>query len=345
MLPETLSKQEIINLLLLDDEEKVMDLFRIADSIREKYAGNKVYLRAVIEFSNVCKNNCKYCGIRRSARIKRYRMKPEEIIQCAQYAADLGYGTVVLQSGEDTWYDNKIIHIIKTIKETTNLAVVLSIGEKSYDEYLQYRLAGCDRYLLKHETSNPKLFQELTERKLENRLQCLSWLIELGYQVGSGNIIGLPGQSIEDIASDIVMFREWDFDMIGIGPFVPCADTPFENHPAGDPILTLKTIALTRIVTKNSHIPATTALRTVFGEENSTIAFRCGANVVMGNITPLQYKQFYRIYPGRAGTNKDPEEWLNEIKERIREAGLKPSGEVGHSLKKRWIRKTKTIIN
>jgi len=332
----SLSKQEIVNLLLLNDEEEIMNLFRLADSIREKYVGNKVYLRAIIEFSNVCKNNCKYCGIRRDAKIKRYRMKPDEIVRQAHYAADLGYGTVVLQSGEDAWYDDKIVDVIETIKETTNLAVVLSIGEKSYDEYLRYRPAGCDRYLLKHETANPKLFRELTGRKLETRLRCLKWLIELGYQTGSGNIVGLPKQRIEDIADDVIMFREWDFDMIGIGPFVPCADTPFEDYPAGDAVLTLKTVALTRIVTKNAHIPATTALRTIFGEENSTIAFRCGANVVMGSITPGQYRQLYRIYPKRAGVEKDPEEWLNEVKDRIREAGLKPSGEVGHSLKKRW---------
>jgi len=333
-----LTKHDIFRYLSTNDKDEIFELFNIADRIREKFVGDKVYLRAIIEFSNVCRNNCKYCGIRKSARIKRYAMKSEEIIKCAQYAEDLGYGTVVLQSGENSLYDNKIVDIVRTIKETTNLAVVLSIGEKSYEQYLEYRLAGTDRYLLKHETSNPKQFYELTGRKLDRRLQCLKWLIELGYQVGSGNIVGLPGQTLEDLANDIIMFKEWDFDMLGIGPFIPCYDTPLENYLAGDPILTLKAIALARIVTKNTHIPATTALRTVLGDDKSHIIFRCGANVVMGNVTPLEYRKLYRIYPGKICIFKDPEEWLNDIREQIREAELKPSGEAGHSLKSRWIK-------
>jgi len=142
------------------------------------------------------------------------------------------------------------------------------------------------------------------------------------------------------MTSDIVMFKEWDFDMLGIGPFIPCYDTPLERHPAGDPILTLKVIALARIATKNAHIPATTALRTVLGDDMAHVIFRCGANVVMGNVTPLEYRKLYRIYPGKICVFNDPEEWLNDIKEQIREAGLKPSGEVGHSLKRRWIERS-----
>jgi len=340
-----LTKHRILHYLSTDNEEEILELFRIADKVREKFVGNKVYLRAILEFSNVCRNDCKYCGIRRSAGVKRYAMKPEEIVKCAQYAEDLGYGTVVLQSGENSLYDDKIVGIVRTIKDTTNLAVVLSIGEKSYEQYLEYRLAGADRYLLKHETSNPKLFHELTGRTLSKRLQCLKWLIELGYQVGSGNIVGLPGQTVEDLANDVIMFKEWDFDMLGIGPFIPCHDTPLENCQAGDPILTLKVIALSRIATKNAHIPATTALRTVLGDDMSHAIFRCGANVVMGNVTPLEYRKLYRIYPGKVCIFKDPEVWLNDIKEQIREAGLKPSGEVGHSFKKTWIENSLRLSN
>ncbi len=335
-----LIKGDITYYLETNNSEEISELFRLADRIRERYVGNKVYLRAIIEFSNICRNNCKYCGIRRDANIKRYAMKPKEIVKCAQYAEDLGYGTVVLQSGENSIYDDKMADIVREIKETTKLAVVLSIGEKTYGQYLEYRIAGADRYLLKHETSNPKLFYELTGRNLENRLQCLRWLIDLGYQVGSGNIVGLPGQTIEDLANDLLMFKEWDFDMLGIGPFIPCHGTPLENHPPGDPILTLKVIALARILTKNAHIPATTAIRTVLGDDKAHLIFRCGANVVMGNVTPLEYRKLYRIYPGKVCNFKDPESWLNDIKEQIREAGLKPSGEVGHSLKRRWRLKT-----
>ena len=340
-----LTKQDILHYLSTNSEDEIFELFRIADRMREKFVGDRVYLRAIIEFSNVCRNDCRYCGIRRSAKIRRYAMKPDEIVRCAQYAEDLGYGTVVLQSGENSLYDDKIAGIVRTIKETTNLAIVLSIGEKSYEQYREYRLAGAERYLLKHETSNSELFHELTGRRLDRRLQCLRWLIELGYQVGSGNIVGLPGQTLEDLANDIVMFREWDFDMLGIGPFIPCYGTPLENHPAGDPVLTLKVIALSRIATKNAHIPATTALRTVLGDDMSHVIFRCGANVVMGNVTPLEYRKLYRIYPGKVCIFKEPEEWLNDIKEQIREAGLKPSGEAGHSLKKTWIKNSMKLLS
>ncbi len=338
-----LTREEILKYLRTNDEEKILELLKTADRIREKFCGNKVYLRAIIEFSNICRNNCKYCGIRRDARVKRYAMKPEEIIKCAYYAEDLGYGTVVLQSGENSLYDNKIADIVKTIKETTKLAVVLSIGEKTYEQYLEYKLAGTDRYLLKHETANPDLFYKLTGRRLEKRLQCLKWLIDLGYQVGSGNIVGLPGQTLEDLADDIIMFRDWDFDMLGIGPFIPCQDTPLESYPPGDPILTLKVIALARIATKNAHIPATTAIRTVLGEDKAHLIFRCGANVIMVNVTPLEYRKLYRIYPGKVCIFQDPETWLNNIKEQIRNVGLKPSGDVGHSLKRRWKLKSLSI--
>ncbi len=322
--------EEIKYYLLGGNDE---ELFREADKIRKRYIGKKVYLRAIIEFSNICKNNCMYCGIRREAKIKRYAMNGREIVRCAQYAEDLGYGTVVLQSGENNIYDKKIIDIIKEIKETTKLAVVLSIGEKNFKLYREFKVAGADRYLLKHETSNPNLFYKLTGRKLEKRFECLKILMNLGYEVGSGNIVGLPWQSIDDLVKDIQIFAEWDFDMLGIGPFIPCSGTPLENFPPGDAKLTLRVIALSRILTKNAHIPATTALRTVLGENK--IIFRCGANVVMGNVTPEKYRRLYRIYPGKICIFQDPENWLNEIKDLIRESGLKPSGEKGESLKKR----------
>ncbi len=329
---ETLLPSEIRDYLLgVDDEE----LFRIADKVRERYTGKKIYLRAIVEFSNVCRNDCKYCGIRRSANVRRYAMSVEEIVKCAHYAEDLGYGTVVLQSGENTLYDSKIPEIVREIKETTKLAVVLSVGEKSFEQYLEYRLAGADRYLLKHETSNSELFYRLTGRSLERRLECLQNLMVLGYEVGSGNIVGLPGQSVDDLVKDVLMFAEWDFDMLGIGPFIPCPGTPLERFPPGDVMLTLRTIALSRILTKNAHIPATTAVRTVLGEDKAHLVFRCGANVVMGNVTPEKYRRLYRIYPGKVCFFQDPESWLNEIKEQIRGAGLKPSGEKGESLKRK----------
>ena len=319
---------EIREYLLGKDDEK---LFSLAEKTRNKYTGKKVYLRAIIEFSNICRNNCKYCGIRRDAKIKRYAMSCEEIVKCAQYAEDLGYGTVVLQSGENSIYDDKMIKIIKEIKETTDLAIVLSIGEKSYHLYLKYKLAGADRYLLKQETSNPELFYHLTGRNLKKRFECLKILKKLGYEVGSGNIVGLPWQRISDLIEDILSFVKWNFDMLGIGPFIPCPNTPLRNYPPGDAMLTLRVIALSRILTKNAHIPATTAIRSVVGEKD--LIFKCGANVVMGNVTPEKYRKLYKIYPGKVCFFQDPEVWLNNIKELIKSVGLKPSGERGDSLK------------
>ncbi len=324
-----LSVEDVLKALKMPEEE----LFRLARKVRNRYAGRKVYLRAIIEFSNVCVNNCKYCGIRRDAKIERYAMSCEEIVKAAQYAEDLGYGTVVLQSGQNSLYDDKLCDVIKEIKETTKLAVTLSVGEKSREVYERWKECGADRYLLKQETSNEKLFRELTGRSLARRMDCLRVLMELGYETGSGNIVGLPGQTLKDLALDVISFAKWDFDMLGIGPFIPCKDTPLEKCREGDALLTMKVIAISRILTKDTHIPATTALRSKVGE--SRLIFDCGANVVMGNVTPIHYRKLYRIYPGKVCFFADPEEWLEEIKEVIRSANLKPSGERGDSLKKK----------
>ncbi len=302
-------------------------LFREAKKIRDKYFDRKIYLRAIIEFSNICVNNCAYCGIRRGANIKRYAMDEKEIVRLAHYAEDLGYGTVVLQSGQNNLYDEKLCRIIKEIKETTKLAVTLSVGEKSEEVYKKWREAGADRYLLKQETSNAELFKKLTGRELSRRFECLRHLINLGYETGSGNIVGLPGQRIDDIVNDIVTFVNWDFDMLGIGPFIPCLDTPLEKQNPGSVELTMKVIAVTRILCADTNIPATTALRTKIGDINDI--FECGANVVMGNVTPVEYRRLYRIYPGKVCFFLDPETWLGNIMELIKSCGLKPSGERG----------------
>ncbi len=316
-------------------------LFEEAKKIRDKIFNKKIYLRAIIEFSNVCVNDCAYCGIRRSADVKRYAMKEKEIVKLAQYAEDIGYGTIVLQSGQNSIYDESLCEVIREIKETTSLAVTLSCGEKSFETYKKWKESGADRYLLKQETSNPELFRKLTNRSLEKRFACLKALLDLSYETGSGNIVGLPGQKLEDIAKDIITFAEWNFDMLGIGPFIPCYGTPLENCRAGDVELTMKVIAISRIVCRDVNIPATTALRTKVGEISNI--FDCGANVVMGNVTPYEYKKLYRIYPGKICVFYEPESWLENMKELIKSCGLKPSGERGSRKKGRFKPDFKTI--
>lgn len=296
-----LSKKKIVYLLSTEDNEEMEFLFSLADRIREKYVGQDIHLRGVIEFSNYCRNNCKYCGLRKdNMSLQRYRMEIQEIIECARYAESIGFKTIVLQSGEDMYYtSDKICKIIKEIKKASDVAITLCIGERNYDEYKEFKKAGADRYLLKHETVNKKLFEDLRPNtKYEDRIKCLYNLKELGYQVGSGNIIGLPNQTIKDLADDILLLKELNVDMAGIGPFIPHPNTPLAECKAGTLSITLKFLAVARIVLKDAHLPATTAVGTV-DPQGRQKALRCGANVIMPNVTPAKYRVHYQIYPNR----------------------------------------------
>ncbi|MEN3202729.1 MAG: [FeFe] hydrogenase H-cluster radical SAM maturase HydE [Atribacterota bacterium] len=300
---EDCSQGDIVSLLRCDDPEVVEKLFTIADTKRKKYVGDGVHLRGLVEFSNFCRKNCFYCGLRKeNKKLKRYRMSFEEIYALCERIARLGIRTIVLQSGEDTWYEAKtfaeLIHRIKKL----GVAVTLSLGEREPWEYALWRDAGADRYLLKQETFDRELFVHLhPDDDYDKRLECQKVLKDLGYQVGSGNMVGLPYQTCEALALDIKKFQEWDFDMIGIGPFIPHPDTPLGEHvmdPEAKCLLTLKVLALTRILTKNTNLPATTALGTLVpgGRERG---LRCGANVLMPNFTPSPYRMQYTIYPGK----------------------------------------------
>jgi len=310
-----LSKEDIIHLLLASGRKQQI-LFDLANEIRAQNFKDVVYLRGILEFSNYCKQNCLYCGIRKDNRnIERYRMTPEEIIEYALKIKDMGINTIVLQSGEDKWYNSiKLAQIIKKIKKYCNgIVITLSIGERSKEEYALFKKAGANRFLLKHETSDEKLFEYLRPgTTLKNRLNCLKVLKELGYEIGPGNIIGLPGQTIETIAEDILLFKKLNADMVGIGPFIPHPQTPLKSHPAGSLELTLKTIAITRIVLPKANIPATTAIATLH-PKGYELALNCGANVIMPNFTPLKFKQKYQIYPKKAGSDKDAYKLLEEI--------------------------------
>ncbi len=304
-----IEKSQILYLLT---EVPFETLAKVAYDVKKRIHGNAVHLRAIIEFSNYCRCNCLFCGIRRENRkLTRYRMTEKEIIELAQDAVKVGFKTVILQSGEDPfWNAKKLSKVVKEIKKF-NVAVTLSVGELSYKDYEMLREAGADRYLLKFETSDKKLFKALKpDTTLEKRIQCLKWLRELGYETGSGVILGLPGQTLESIAEDIILMKELELDMLGIGPFIPHPETPLKDAPIGNPLITLKTLAIMRILLPEANIPATTALRTI-SPELGTKALKAGANVVMPDITPEKYRTFYEIYPGKGQTRGSYDFWKN----------------------------------
>jgi biotin synthase len=300
-----MDREEIIRCLESDD---TTELFRRADEVRRECCGDEIHLRGIVEFSNHCKRGCLYCGLRcANESLTRYRLSPEEILEASRDAFRLGYRTLVLQAGEDEGFSTETLcDVVRKIKSELDVAVTLSVGEKSEREYEAMRRAGADRYLLKFETSNPELFRRLKpDSSMEERWHCLDVLRELGFQVGSGMMVGLPGQTPAMIADDILRMASFDFDMLGIGPFIPHPDTPLAASAPGAVELVLKTVALTRIVTRRAHMPATTAIGSI-DPEGRQKALGCGANVLMPNVTPPQYRKLYSIYPGKICIDEKP---------------------------------------
>ena len=329
---EELTKGEIIFLLNLKGKNDQQELFDRANEVRSIYCGDEVHLRGIIEFSNYCEQDCIYCGLRKSNYIlSRYRMTPEEIIETAHVISNLGIFTIVLQSGEDNYYDTDLIaYIIYQIKQNTNAAITLSLGERGFDEYRTWKMAGADRYLLKHETASRKLYSVYHKKqKLEDRLSHLRFLKTIGYQIGSGNMIGLPMQTIEDMADDILLCKELDLDMAAFGPFIPSPDTPYQNKKAGDVDLTLRTMAAARIVLKKVHIPAITAL----DDDGRIKGLNAGANVVMPDLTPSSYREQYQIYHDKKCINDNPLNCKGCLQLQIEAIGRKISNSRGDSLK------------
>ena len=311
---QKLSAADIRFLLSTPQRDEETALFEAADAVRRACMGDEVHLRGIVEFSNFCAQNCLYCGLRRDNHaLTRYRMPVADIVAAVRDAKSQGLGTVVLQSGEDPWFTReRIADLIRAIKEETDLAITLSVGERPYADYLAWKNAGADRYLLKHETASPALFRRLRPgRELRERLEALRWLRELGYEVGSGNMVGLPGQTDEDLARDIQLFIEYDFDMIGIGPFIVHPQTPLAWTANGQLDRTLMVLAITRIVTRDTNLPATTAAG-VLDQNGRRRALSAGANVVMPDITPPNYRRHYEIYPGKARVTLDRHA-LNEM--------------------------------
>ena len=295
-----LTRDDLIALLRLPADYSP-DLFAAADRVRKEQVGDEVYLRGIIEFSNYCERNCLYCGLRKAnAPLERYRMTPDEIIIAAREIAQTGIPTVVLQSGEDPFYStDKICDLIQRVKQETNLIITLSLGERSMGDFQAFQKAGANRYLLKHETASPDLYKYLRPGcQLDKRVQCLRSLKQLGFETGTGNMVGLPGQTFEILADDLLLMKILDADMLGIGPFIAHPDTPLAGIDHDDLDMTLRVLAVARLLTRNTNIPATTALSTLH-PQGRLMALKAGANVVMPDFTPEIYKSLYDIYPGR----------------------------------------------
>lgn len=324
-----LTKDEIIKLLEFPFTLH-SSLFTISDRVRKKYVGDKVHLRGLIEFSNYCKQNCLYCGLRRDNKhLKRYRLTEEQIIEFAKKAGELSYKTVVLQSGEDPYYTvDKMKYIISEIKKF-DMAITLSIGEKTFEEYKSYKEAGADRYLIRIETTDKNLYKKLDpDMDWQNRLECIENLRDLGYEVGTGCLVGLPGQTLESLADDILFFKKINADMIGIGPFIPNENTPLADSQGGTFELALKVMAITRLLMPDVNIPATTAMETL-NPKGRIIALQSGANVVMPNVTQGDYRKFYEIYPGKICVNDTPDQCKGCITGKIQSINRSVSSDYG----------------
>ncbi len=298
---DSFQKSDLEYLLNIEDPKSMEEIFSFADDVRKKHLGDGIYLRGIIEFSNVCEAQCAYCGINTdNGNIERYSLSKDEILESVRLIHAKNIGTVVLQSGQYSLDSEWFASVIKSIMaEFPDMAITLSVGEKTKEEYELWKSAGADRYLLKIETTNPDLYKTLHPgMDINNRLRCLRELIEIGFQTGCGNLIGLPDQTVSDIASDIIFFAKNNFDMIGIGPFIPHDNTPLASSVPGDVNMVLKTIALTRIITKTANIPATTALGSL-EKDFRPEGLKAGANVLMPNFTPLNVKAKYEIYPNK----------------------------------------------
>lgn len=312
-------------LTLLYDDNINTRLYIHADEVRKANYGTDVYIRGLIEFSNICKNNCYYCGIRKdNSLVERYSLTKEQILECCKMGFELGYRTFVLQSGESNVYSDKdICDIVYSIKETyPSCAVTLSIGEKSKESYQAYYNAGADRYLLRHETANGVHYGKLhpSNMSLDNRKQCLYNLKSIGYQVGSGFMVGSPYQTRKNLLEDLRFLQNLKPDMIGIGTYITHKDTPFKDFPIGSLELTLKMISILRLMFPYALIPSTTALGTIspIGRE---LGLKAGANVVMPNLSPVMVREKYQLYDNKICTGEEASECKDCLERRIKSIG------------------------
>ena len=318
-----LSDDEFKYLLEHDDADAL--LASEADRVRRSIYGTDIYIRGLIEFTNYCRNNCYYCGIRRDNRcLERYRLDEETILKCADDGYRLGFRTIVLQGGEDPYYtDDRICRIVSGIKKQhPDTAITLSIGEKEHESYLAYFNAGADRYLLRHETANPGHYSRLhpAELSAKHRQDCLYDLKSIGYAVGAGIMVGSPYQTTENIIEDLRFMQKLKPEMIGIGPFLSHKDTPFRDKENGSLYLTVRLLAILRLMFPYSLLPATTALNTIH-PEGRNMGFRAGANVIMPNLSPSEIRRLYTLYDNKVSTGADSAQSVNLLDEAVSKLG------------------------
>lgn len=343
-----MSLEETEKWLRETDEARLEELWAAADEVRRCTVGDEVHLRGLIEISNICARSCAYCGLRSENKdVQRYRMSEEEILECARQAKQFGYGTTVLQAGEDYGITREwMAEVVRTIKQETGLAVTLSLGERSEEDLTAWREAGANRYLLRFETSNRELYARIHPpakgKTVSDRPAILRQLKALGYEAGSGVMIGIPGQTYSSVALDIALFRELDLDMIGVGPFIAHPGTPLGKKelpfaPEGEQVpnteaMTYKVLALTRLACPEANIPSTTALATLNLANGRELGLLRGANVLMPNMTPPEYRALYEIYPAKACIQETARDCNACMKARIRSIKRIPGS--GHGSRK-----------
>ena len=323
-------------ILVLLQDESPEELFSLANETKERFFGTKVILRGIIEFSNWCRCSCAYCGLTCDNReLFRYRFTPGEIVEYASQAYTAGYRSMVLQSGEDLAFDpDTISRVVRDIKNLGELSITLSVGERTREEYRQWFKDGADRYLLKHETADEGLYNQLhPHSSFQKRLQCLLDLKEIGYETGSGFMVGLPGQTTESLAEDILLLQELDVEMAGIGIYIAHPETPLAGSAAGDPLDAMRCLAITRLLMPKVHLPSTTSVEVGSVERYSSL--KAGANVIMKKVEPYAYRKLYEIYPNPKLQDKSVLDERNELEQFLESQGLTvdPTPGLSHSRK------------
>ncbi len=345
---ENLTRDDILRWLHEPDEEKLQMLWDTADRVRHEVVGDAVHLRGLIEVSNHCARTCRYCGVNAENKaVERYRMTEDEILSCAKRAAEYGFGTVVMQAGEDEGLSGKFVAgIIEKIKTLGDLAVTLSLGERSDEDTGLWKEAGANRYLLRFETSDATLYKKIHPdrgARVSNRIEQLKRLRGMGYEIGGGVMVGIPGQSYDTLADDLMLMRQLDLDMIGIGPYIPHPATPLADRSLfpelvkgvqalSDETTVCKVLALARLLCPEANLPSTTALATINREAGRAHGLSRGANVVMPNLTPQQYRVLYEIYPSKAGIHETAEIGMDAIRAQL--AALGRSAGTGYGSRK-----------
>ena len=321
-----LTLEQFVGLMSTEDQSVVSHLFQQSHQLAQRVYGNKIFIRGLIEISNHCKNDCLYCGIRRSRTdVHRYRLSKEDILQCCQQGYGLGFRTFVMQGGEDGWFDDdRMCDIVATIRHHfPDCAITLSLGERSRESYQRLFDAGADRYLLRHETADPMHYAKIhpSDMSYDNRMRCLHDLKEIGYQVGCGFMVGSPFQTLENLFADLQFIRSFQPEMVGIGPFIPTTGTPFADRPSGTVDATLRLLAIIRLLHPRVLLPATTALGTLH-PQGRELGILAGANVIMPNLSPAAQRADYSIYDNKLSTGSEAAETVNDTRKRLGKLGV-----------------------